>query len=144
MRLMCSVLNVSTSGFYRWKRRKPSRSSLKKYVLAVKILSIHVQCKKTGYRSVYKSQRKQGLRVGKNTVRRSMRKEAIKPSYVRKHKKYKGIQPECLAAYIFYWQSGLTLTQGKLRGSNKTVLTKKIRSLRVKRSRRTARCASRC
>jgi putative transposase len=96
---MCSALNVSTSGYYRWKNRKPSRSSLRRHVLAVKIREIHVQFKKIyGYRRVYKSLHKEGLRVGQNAVLRIMRQEGIKPWYVRKHRKYREIQPECLAA----------------------------------------------
>jgi len=71
---MCSALNVSTSGYYRWKNRKPSRSSLRRHVLAVKIREIHVQFKKIyGYRRVYKSLHKESLRVGQNAVLRIMR-----------------------------------------------------------------------
>jgi len=71
---MCSALNVSTSGYYRWKSRKPSRSSLRRHVLAVKIREIHVQFKKIyGYRRVYKSLHKEGkLPTGSKSLRKSL------------------------------------------------------------------------
>ena len=97
--MMCLALNVSTSGYYRWKSRKPSRSSLRRHILAIKIREIHVQFKKVyGYRRVYKRLHKEGMRVGKNAVLRIMRQEGFKPWYIRKQRKYSGLQPECLAA----------------------------------------------
>lgn len=96
---MCSALKVSTSGYYRWKNRKPSKSSLRRHTLAVIIREIHIQFKQIyGYRRVCKSLLKKGLRVGQNTVLGIMRQEGIKPWYVRKHRKHRETQPECLAA----------------------------------------------
>lgn len=51
-----------------------------------------------GYRRVYKILKKEGFQVGQNMVRRIMKQEGIKPWYVRKHRKHREIQPECLAA----------------------------------------------
>ena len=82
-----------------WKSRKPSRPSFRRHILAIKIPEIHVQFKKVyGYRRVYKSLHKEGMREGQNAVLWIMRQECIKPWYVRKHRKYREIQPECLTA----------------------------------------------
>jgi hypothetical protein len=43
---MYSALNLTKSGYYRWKSRKPSRSNHRRHILAIKIREIHSQFKK--------------------------------------------------------------------------------------------------
>ncbi len=43
-RWMCSALNVSASGYYRWKSRKPSRSSLRRHIQFFLTITLLTYC----------------------------------------------------------------------------------------------------
>jgi len=96
---MCSALLLSVSGYYRWRKRKPSRRSQRRQSLAVEIQEIHGQSRhRYGYRRIHACLVRKGRKVGRNTVLGIMRRECIKPWYVRTKAKHREIQPECLAA----------------------------------------------
>lgn len=96
---MCSALQVSMSGFYRWRYRKPSARSRRWQFLLVQIQEIHEQNhKRYGYRRIHNELEKKGLKVCMNTVRSIMKVENIRPWYVKKRRKARSIQPESLAA----------------------------------------------
>jgi len=78
MRILCRVLKVSSSGYYAWRSRKPSRRDLKDERLRPKI----VEAFKTG-RGTYGSPRvlsellDQGIEVGRKHVARLMREMGL-------------------------------------------------------------------
>lgn len=96
---MCSALQVSVSGFYRWRYRKEStRSRRWKFLLVLIQESNEQNHNRYGYRRIHNELDKKGIKVCVNTVRRIMKVENIKPWYVKKRRKAPSIQPESLAA----------------------------------------------
>lgn len=67
--LLCEVLGVSTSGYYRWLKRKPSAREVKRNCVLQRILEIFEASGKTyGAPRVYKQLRAEGYRSSKRTV----------------------------------------------------------------------------
>ena len=81
----CQVLAVSRSGYYAWRKRKPSATAVRRQKLAEKIRTVH-----RGNRRVYGSPRvcealhQQGEQVCENTVAKVMRIEDIRAKTKRK------------------------------------------------------------
>lgn len=77
MKVMCRVLGVSTSGYFRWQRTQkfPSHhgtgARLSDAALLVHIRAIHVQLKgEYGWPRMHKELQARGIQVGKERVRR--------------------------------------------------------------------------
>ena len=71
---MCRVLGVSTSGYYAWLSRGPSRRSLKDAELTERIRAIHARSDGTyGVPRVHAELVDEGVRVGRRRVARLMR-----------------------------------------------------------------------
>ncbi len=71
---MCRLLGVSTSGYYAWRRRGPSRRAQQNEALSRRIAAIHAQSRGTyGARRVHAELRAQGVRVSRQRVARLMR-----------------------------------------------------------------------
>jgi transposase InsO family protein len=71
---LCSVLKVSTSGFYIWERRQPSQRSRHDAALTEHIRSVHTNSHCTyGAPRIHAELRATGTRVGKKRVARLMR-----------------------------------------------------------------------
>jgi putative transposase len=71
---LCSVLEVSTSGFYAWERRQPSQRSRGDARLTEHIRSVHTNSHCTyGAPRIHAELRATGTRVGKKRVARLMR-----------------------------------------------------------------------
>ena len=78
VRLLCRTLLVSTSGFYAWCRRGPSRRAQEDAALKVEIRAAHAASGKTyGSPRVFKDLEAVGERVGRKRVARLMREEGI-------------------------------------------------------------------
>jgi putative transposase len=76
---MCRVLEVSTSGYYKWRKRKPSKRAQEDQVLTEKIKQVHVQSRGTyGSPRVHAELQEEGVRVGVNRVARLMREAGIR------------------------------------------------------------------
>lgn len=76
---MCRVLEVSTSGYYKWRKRKPSKRAQENQVLTEKIKQIHAQSRGTyGSPRVHAELQEEGVRVGVNRVARLMREAGIR------------------------------------------------------------------
>ena len=76
---MCKVLQVSTSGFYDWLKRKPSRRAQANAALAKRIRAVHARSHQTyGYLRVQAELRASGERVGKHRVARLMAQMGLK------------------------------------------------------------------
>src|SRR5205823_2978028 len=71
---LCSVLEVSTSGYYAWERRQPSQRSRHDAALTEHIRSVHTNSHCTyGAPRIHAELRATGTRVGKKRVARLMR-----------------------------------------------------------------------
>jgi putative transposase len=71
---MCRVLGVSTSGYYAWLRRKPSKRAQRDAELIARIQSIHDESKGTyGVPRIHAELVDDGIRIGRKRVERLMR-----------------------------------------------------------------------
>ncbi len=75
---MCRVLGVSTSGYYAWRGRIPSKRKRDDAMLTEKIRAIHRRSRGTyGAPRVHTKLREQGIGVGYNRVARLMRTDGL-------------------------------------------------------------------
>ena len=78
VQVLCDVLEVSSSGFYAWKKRAPSTRSKSDAQLAVDIAATHKKSKRRyGSPRVHRALRAKGVRVGEKRVARLMRENGI-------------------------------------------------------------------
>jgi putative transposase len=78
IRRMASVLGVSSSGFYAWHKRPPSKRRLDDEALLVRIRHFHEESKGNyGAPNIHRDLRDAGIRVGRKRVARLMRREKI-------------------------------------------------------------------
>ena len=81
------MLKVSTSGYYAWKNKKPSKRSVENEKLIFEIRMLHEKSKKrSGSPKIFKALRKAGIKCGKNRVARLMREKGIRCKYAKKFK----------------------------------------------------------
>jgi putative transposase len=72
--MVCRLLEVSTSGYYAWLERSPSKRAREDAILSDRIRSIHRGSRSTyGAPRVYQELRDQGVRIGRKRVARLMR-----------------------------------------------------------------------
>jgi putative transposase len=72
--VMCRLLEVSTSGYYAWLNRRPSKRAQEDAILADRIRWIYLRSRRTyGSPRVYEELRDEGVRVGRKRVARLMR-----------------------------------------------------------------------
>jgi putative transposase len=75
---MCRVLGVSTSGYYAWKKREPSKRAQADAKLEVRIGTIHESSRGTyGVPRIHAELRSEGVRVGRKRVARLMRRAGL-------------------------------------------------------------------
>ena len=75
---MCRVLEVSTSGYYAWRNRGPSRRAQGNSVLWERIKAIHARSRGTyGSPRIHAELKADGVKVGHNRVARLMRETGI-------------------------------------------------------------------
>jgi len=76
--VMCRVLDVSTSGYYAWLHRKPSKRSQRKEALTAKVKAVHDASRSTyGSPRVTEKLRKSGEKVSEKTVAKIMQENEI-------------------------------------------------------------------
>jgi putative transposase len=76
---MCRVLEVSTSGYYAWRKRAPSERALVDMALTERILEVHERSRGTyGAPRVHAELQAQGLNIGRKRVARLMRQAGIR------------------------------------------------------------------
>ncbi len=84
---LCSVLLVSTSGFYAWQKREPSARQRRKESLVAKVKAIHEESRQThGSPPVAEKLRKTGERVSDNTVAKLMQENGMASRVKRRFK----------------------------------------------------------
>lgn len=76
--MMCRLLGVSTSGYYAWRRRRPSRRELDDAALMHRIREVHAASYATyGAPRIHAELRDQDVHVGRKRVARLMRRAGI-------------------------------------------------------------------
>ncbi len=84
---MARVLEVSTSGYYNWRRREESQRSKANRKLLVEIKAIHAESDATyGSPRVYRELQARGIRCGENRVARLMRLNDVRAKQVRRYR----------------------------------------------------------
>ncbi|MBB5692729.1 transposase InsO family protein [Roseomonas pecuniae] len=79
VRVMCSVLEVSASGYYAWRRRPESVRSAANRLLLEDIRRVHADSRRRyGSPRVHAALQAEGQRVGRNRVARLMRRHGIR------------------------------------------------------------------
>lgn len=75
---LCQVMGVSTSGYYAWRKRRPSRRAVADEALLADIRQIHAEAHESyGYRRVLRALLALRHRVGRDRVARLMRQNGI-------------------------------------------------------------------
>ena len=76
---MCRVLEVSTSGYYAWRKRPPSKRDRKDAILTKRIRQIHENSRGTyGSPRVHAALQAEGIHVGKKRVARLMKEAGLR------------------------------------------------------------------
>ncbi len=84
---MCRVLGVSRTGYCQWRVRTPSGRSAARSVLDVQVAALHTEHKQRyGRPRIVQALRSQGLRVGTEQVRQSLKRQQLKPRYRRPYR----------------------------------------------------------
>ena len=79
VRTMCKVLGVSSSGYYAWARRAPSKRAMEDVVLTERIRAIHIASDENyGSPNIHAELRDEGTRIGRKRVARLMRQAHIR------------------------------------------------------------------
>ena len=87
VRLMCKVLKVSTSGYYAWRGRPPSKREMANRALTAKIKEEFEKSGETyGSPRIYQVMRKLGLMCSPNRVARLMRAADLKAKQTRRYR----------------------------------------------------------
>ncbi len=75
---MCRVLEVSTSGYYAWRKREPSKRARKDANLLVRIRAYHKESRGTyGAPRIHEDLIAEGIRVGRKRVARLMKEAGL-------------------------------------------------------------------
>jgi len=84
---MCAVLGVSTSGYYAFRKRRPSRQTRENQRLLVHIRAAHRASRETyGYRRMYHELRGQGIICSRHRIARLMRHAGLRVKSRRPYK----------------------------------------------------------
>ena len=76
---MCRVLEVSSSGYYAWRKRQPSKRTQEDQQLSQKICEIHEKSRGTyGAPCIHAELADEGVHVGRKRVARLMRAENLR------------------------------------------------------------------
>ena len=84
---MCRRLEVSRTGYCQWRTRRPSHRSETNAVLDARVAAIHADSKRSyGRPRIVRGLRDQGVRVGHERVRNSLRRQGLRPVYKRPYR----------------------------------------------------------
>jgi putative transposase len=84
---MCTVFQVSRSGYYEWTRRKESERSIRRKTLEPRIRRIFLDSRRLyGSKKVWEALKKLGIHVSEKTVVRIMKELGLKSRTVKKYK----------------------------------------------------------
>ena len=86
--VLCSVLEVSRSGFYSWCKRPISARKLSDTQLAVQVKAVHLRSRRTyGSPRIHADLRARGVHVGRKRVERIMRENSIEARQKRRFRR---------------------------------------------------------
>ena len=75
---MCKIFEVSSSGYYAWSKRKPSKRARENERLMLEINVAHQESRQTyGSPRIYHALRQKGITCGRNRIARLMRRNGI-------------------------------------------------------------------
>jgi putative transposase len=81
---MCRVLSVSRSGYCQWRVRSPSPRELANQALDARVAVLHQESRRSyGWPRIMQKLRQQGECVGAERVRRSLKRQGLRPVYRR-------------------------------------------------------------
>lgn len=84
---LCRVLQVSRTGYLQWRRRPPSDRALANAALDARVAAIHAESGRSyGRARLVRELHKQGLRVGHERIRCSLRRQGLKSVYKRPYR----------------------------------------------------------
>jgi putative transposase len=79
---MCRQLEVSRTGYYEWIKRPPSNRSIANAVLDAQVAAIHAGSNRSyGRPRIVKQLQDQGVEVGHEGVRNSLKRQGLRPVY---------------------------------------------------------------
>lgn len=85
VKVMCKVLQVSTSGFYAWRDRAPSAQQKQREQRSRQVATAFEASRKTyGSPRVYRELAGQGVKISENTVAKLMRRQQLRSKRVRR------------------------------------------------------------
>ena len=94
VRMMCRLLDVSSSGYYAWQGRRPNRWTQRRSVLLRKILRIHHEHRRVyGSPRIHKTLLARGERCCVHTVAKIMRENGIQSRIKHRFRVAKGAPP---------------------------------------------------
>jgi len=81
---MCRLLGVSRTGYCQWRGRAPSTRAIANSVLDVQVAAIHASSRRSyGRNRILRELRKQGYTLGHERIRKSLRRQKLRPVYRR-------------------------------------------------------------
>lgn len=84
---MCRQLGVSRTGYCQWRTRPPSDRAAANAALDAQVAAIHAGSKRSyGRPRIVRGLRQQGLRVGHERVRNSLKRQSLRPVYKRPYR----------------------------------------------------------
>lgn len=87
VRRMCQLLNVSSSGYYAWRKRPASKREMANQQLVEEIKTVHEESYETyGSPRVYEELQENGVVCSENRVARLMREEGIQAKQSKRYK----------------------------------------------------------
>ena len=88
VRVMCTVLEVSASGYYAWRERPESQRDVANRELLAEVRRVHSDSRRCyGSPRVHAALRREGRRVGRNRIARLMRRHGIQARRTRRFRK---------------------------------------------------------
>lgn len=87
VRLMCQLLNVSSSGYYAWRKRPVSEREMANQELLKEIKAVHEESYETyGSPRIYAEMKEKGVICSENRVARLMRQEGLQAKQSKRYK----------------------------------------------------------
>jgi len=84
---LCQMLQVSRSGYYAWRKRRPSRRQREKEQLLAQVRAVYDDSRGTyGYRRIYAALLARGLPCGKHRVRQLMQQHGLQAKRRRRYR----------------------------------------------------------
>lgn len=84
---MCRLLDVSRTGYCQWRVRAPSERSIANATLDAQVAAIHAATKRSYGRSrIVRDLHARGVRVGHERVRKSLKRQTLRPVYKRPYR----------------------------------------------------------